>query len=120
VSFYIDIGIHLELRIPRDGAFHAGEVWNAALAREFIKRHAFFDDGLIASEVDRYLGQPAQAICYKLGERAWLDIREEVRRRQPDGFDLETFRSRAIGLGPMGLDQLKRELTTQPEGALPG
>lgn len=116
----VDIGMHLEMRIPHDETFHPGEVWNAALGREFMKQHGFFDDGFIASEVDRYLGRPAQAICYKLGERVWLDSREQVRRRQGVGFDLKAFHSRALGLGPMGLAQLQRELTTEQAGASAG
>jgi uncharacterized protein (DUF885 family) len=113
----VDIGMHLEMHIPQDESCHPGEVWNAQLGTEFMKRHSFFDDGFVASEIDRYLGRPAQAICYKLGERVWLDVRDEVRRQQHAGFDLKAFHSRALGLGPMGLAQLQRELTTAQDEA---
>jgi uncharacterized protein (DUF885 family) len=113
----VDIGMHLEMRIPQEESFHPGEVWNGQLGREFMKQHSFFDVGFIASEIDRYLGRPAQAICYKLGERVWLDSRDEVRRQQGTDFDLKAFHSRALGLGPMGLAQLQRELTSLQDHA---
>ena len=50
------------------------------------------------------------AICYKVGERAWLAIREQARQRLGEGFDLKAFHSRALSLGPMGLAQLEREM----------
>jgi uncharacterized protein (DUF885 family) len=64
----------------------------------------------IASEIDRYLGLPGQAISYKVGEREWLAAREDARRAAGDAFDLKTFHARALDLGPMGLAQLRREL----------
>jgi uncharacterized protein (DUF885 family) len=63
----------------------------------------------VQSEVDRYLGWPGQAISYKVGERAWLAVREEARRRRGEAFDLKEFHAQALGLGPLGLDQLVAE-----------
>ena len=37
---------------------------------------------------DRYLGWPAQAISYKLGERVWLQLRDEARARHGAAFDI--------------------------------
>jgi len=53
------------------------------------------------SEVDRYLGLPAQAISYKVGERAWLDSREAAKKRLGDRFDLKAFHAHALVLGPL-------------------
>lgn len=75
-----------------------------------------FPADFMASELVRYLGWPAQAISYKVGERVWLGVREELRTRP--GFDLKAFHRRALDLGPMGLDQLRRELLS-PAGAGP-
>lgn len=66
----------------------------------------------VASEVDRYLGMPGQAISYKVGERVWLDGREAARRRAGAGFDLKSFHARARDLGPMGQAALARRLET--------
>ncbi len=44
-----------------------------------------------------------------MGERAWLDAREAARRCDGASFDLAAFHARAYELGPMGLDQMRRE-----------
>jgi uncharacterized protein (DUF885 family) len=62
------------------------------------------------SEVDRYLGNPAQAISYKVGERAWLAAREEAKQRLGTGFSLKAFHAQALALGPMGLDTFTSEM----------
>src|ERR1035437_1079392 len=111
----VDIGLHLELAIPADAPFHPGERWDFDLAREFIGDHVARGDPFVTSEVQRYLGMPGQAISYKVGEREWLDIRAEVRARQGAAFDLKSFHTHALGLGPMGLAQLRDELTQRAE-----
>ena len=70
----VDIGMHLELEIPRDNpfGFHPGERWTGELGLEFMRQHARMDDANIVFEVNRYLGWPAQAPSYKVGERIWL------------------------------------------------
>ncbi|WP_443613014.1 DUF885 family protein [Actinomadura madurae] len=78
---------------------------------EFLRARKGPDpDAAVAFEIDRYLGRPGQAIAYKLGERVWLEAREEARRRAGAGFDLKEFHRRALDLGPMGLDRLRAEL----------
>jgi uncharacterized protein (DUF885 family) len=42
----------------------------------------------------------------------WLRGRDDARRRHGASFDLKRFHSRALELGPMGLDQLEQELAT--------
>ncbi len=106
----VDIGLHLEREIPGDAAFHPGERWTPALALEFMTPRSPFDAAFAASEVDRYLGMPGQAISYKVGERYWLAAREAARGAEGAAFDLKAWHARALDLGPMGLDQLRREL----------
>ena len=111
VRVIIDIGMHLELPIPSGSDFHPGEVWSPELGLEFILQRSHFPQDFVASEVDRYLGMPAQAISYKVGEREWLSAREESKRRMGADFDLKDFHNRALSIGPMGLAQMRRELT---------
>jgi len=66
----------------------------------------------MASEVDRYLGWPGQAISYKVGERVWLRARDDARRRLGDRFELKAFHRHALDLGNMGLAQLEREIAS--------
>jgi uncharacterized protein (DUF885 family) len=111
VRVVVDIGLHLELQIPTHDRYHPGERWTPELALPFVVERSHFDEEFMKSEVDRYLGWPGQAISYKVGERVWLEGRDEVRKRAGKKFDLKSFHSRALELGPMGLDQLRRELS---------
>ncbi|WP_399552563.1 DUF885 domain-containing protein [Streptomyces sp. YIM 98790] len=109
----VDIGMHLELRIPAGEEFHPGEVWTPELARDFLDRHCGIDDAHTASEIVRYLGAPGQAISYKLGERAWLAGREAAGRAaaaRGERFDLKSWHMAALSLGSLGLDDLADEL----------
>ena len=50
---------------------------------------------------------PGQAISYKVGERVILELRDELRAREGEGFDLKEFHSRVLGSGPVGLEHLR-------------
>jgi uncharacterized protein (DUF885 family) len=110
VRVIVDIGLHLELVIPSDERYHPGERWTPELALPFVIERSCFPADFMASEVDRYLGLPGQALSYKVGERVWLDSRDAAKARKGAGFDLKSFHRFALDLGGMGLDQLSREL----------
>ena len=110
VRVVVDIGMHLELAIPARERYHPGETWTPELALPFVIERSKFPADFMASEVDRYLGLPGQAISYKVGERVWLGARDAARTRAGAGFDLKEFHRAALDLGPMGLAQLDREL----------
>lgn len=105
----VDIGLHLELPIPR-GEQNAGQRWSWELAVPFADRYSPIRGEFTRSEVQRYLGMPAQAISYKVGERLWLHLRAEAKRRDGASFDLKSFHTRALRLGSLGLDQMRREV----------
>jgi uncharacterized protein (DUF885 family) len=58
------------------------------------------------SEVIRYLGWPGQAISYKLGERAILDLRS--RKVDGEGMSLRDFHRKVLNVGSVGLDLLEQ------------
>ena len=118
----LDIGLHLGLPIPADvdpellvglQGDPRGAVWDRELARRFLQARALQPESFAASEVDRYLGVPGQAISYKVGERVWLAAREEARTAAGSGFDLKAWHMRALALGHVGLDVLRTELAHQ-------
>jgi uncharacterized protein (DUF885 family) len=109
----VDIGMHLELEIPKDNpfGFHPGETWTPALGLDFMRDHCLMEDEYIQYEVLRYLGWPGQAPSYKVGERIWLECREDVRRAQGDAFDLKAFHRAALDLGSLGLDPFRTAIS---------
>ena len=106
----VDIGMHLGLRIPESESFHPGEVWDHDLGVEFGILSAGQEPDFLRSEVVRYLGWPAQAISYKVGEREWLRAREAARSRFGKDFDLQRFHTAALDLGPLPLSMLEGEV----------
>ncbi len=108
----VDIGMHLEKEIPRDNpfGFRPGETWTPDLGLEFMRQHCRMEDAFIRFEVNRYLGWPGQAPSYKVGERIWLQAREDARARLGDAFDLKSFHRSALDLGSLGLDPLQAAL----------
>jgi uncharacterized protein (DUF885 family) len=122
VRVVVDIGMHLELNIATDDRFHPGEQWTPELGQEFLFERSCFPRDFMASELDRYLGWPSQATCYKLGERVWLGARDDVKHRLGTTFDQKAFHAYALGLGPIGLDQLANEVAAfaeQGQGSSP-
>ena len=100
----VDIGVHCGLAAPEEVG---GGVWDAQKAWAFLRAHTRVSDPVLRFELDRYLGWPGQAISYKVGERAWLDLRDQARARAGAGFDLRDFHRRALDLGSVGLDVLR-------------
>lgn len=103
----VDIGWHCGLEIPTDQAFHPGESWSFDLVVELLQSEAYVPSALAESEAVRYAGWPGQAISYKVGERAILDLRAE--RASRSDFDLKQFHADVLSVGSIGLD-LMREL----------
>lgn len=108
----VDIGMHLEYEIPRDNpfGFHPGERWTPGLGWEFLRAHCRIPDENLRFELNRYLGWIGQAPAYKLGERLWLQARDDAKRRKGADFDLKAFHRDALNLGSVGLDVLKRAI----------
>ncbi|WP_117213029.1 DUF885 domain-containing protein [Allorhizocola rhizosphaerae] len=106
----VDIGMHLELEIPRDNpfGFHPGERWTPELGWEFMRGHCRVEDENLRFELNRYLGWPGQAPSYKVGERIWLQARDDAKARKGSAFELKQFHADALNLGALGLDPFRK------------
>lgn len=109
-----DIGVHCEMPIPNEWAeqlgVEPGTIWTSELGYEFLKLNLDESEGHLRFEFLRYLGWPGQAPSYKIGERLWLELRDQAVRR---GDDMRAFHTRALLLGSVGLDTLRRALTDE-------
>ena len=103
----VDLGVHCGLTAPPEVG---GGIWDADRAWAFLRRHTRLPDPNLRFELDRYLGWPGQAISYKVGERVWLDLREQTRARLGAAFSLRDFHRRALDVGSVGLDVLRAAL----------
>ena len=100
-----DIGVHLELEVPE--RWGSG-TWTPEKGYAFLKENLAISEGQLNFEFVRYLGWPGQAPSYKVGQRLWEQIRAELESRP--GFDLKAFHTKALNVGGVGLDTLKRSL----------
>lgn len=103
----VDIGLHCGFEAPAEVG---GGRWNADTMWQFMRAHTLEDEAFLRFEHLRYLGWPGQAPSYKVGERLWLALREEVRAREGDAFDLKAFHRRALDVGSVPLDVLRTAL----------
>ena len=106
----IDIGVHCGFEAPAEVG---GGDWTYDKAWQFLSTHANMAQAFLRFELDRYLGWPGQAPSYKIGERLWLQLRDEVKAREGDAFDIKSFHRRALDIGGVGLDTL-REAVLSP------
>jgi uncharacterized protein (DUF885 family) len=100
----IDIGVHCGFDAPEEVG---GGEWTYDKAWTYLTRYGFMDEKILRFELNRYLGWPGQAPSYKVGERLWLQLRDEVKEREGDAFDLKAFHRRALDIGGVGLDTLR-------------
>ncbi len=107
VRVVLDIGVHCGLEAP---AAAGGGDWTHDKAWSYLTHNVPEPEATLRFELDRYLGHPGQAPSYKVGERTWLELREQARSREGDAFDLTAWHRRALDLGSVGLDTLRRAL----------
>ncbi|RNI22133.1 DUF885 domain-containing protein [Flexivirga caeni] len=100
----LDIGVHCGFEAPAEVG---GGAWTYDKAWEFLGAHCDMAEGFLRFELDRYLGWPGQAPSYKVGERIWLQLRDDARERAGADFDLKSFHRRALDIGSVGLDTLR-------------
>lgn len=93
------------IRLVVDTGLHAKR-WTREQAFDFFHAHSGIDDIEIASEVDRYMIWPAQALGYKIGQLTISRLREKAKRALGDRFDIRSFHDEVVGAGALPMDVL--------------
>ena len=110
----LDIGVHLRKEVPERWG---GGIWDAPKAWDFLKANANMAEEFLAFELDRYLGWPAQAPSYKVGQRLWEQTRDDAEheaRQRGEDFDVKEFHRSALDVGSVGLSVLRSALLPRP------
>jgi uncharacterized protein (DUF885 family) len=92
-------------RLVVDTGIHAMG-WTRVQAEAFMREHTALTEINITNEVDRYIGWPAQALAYKVGQLEIFKLRDEAQQQLGDRFDLKAFHAVVLGAGAVTLPVL--------------
>jgi uncharacterized protein (DUF885 family) len=81
--------------------------WTRQQAIDFFKANAAKTELDIINEIDRYIGNPGQALAYKIGELKIKQLRGEATAQLGDKFDIRAFHDVVLGSGAIPLDVLE-------------
>ncbi len=98
-----------DIRLVVDTGVHAKH-WSRDQMVDYFHRYTAMDEPNIQTEVDRYIGWPAQALAYKLGQLEILRLREEARQKLGEKFDLPAFHDEVLDSGPLPLNVLRSQV----------
>jgi uncharacterized protein (DUF885 family) len=80
--------------------------WSRAQAIDYLAANSPQARNNIVNEVDRYIGWPAQALAYKIGQREIFRYRGAAERTLGDDFDIKGFHDAVLGHGALPLPAL--------------
>ena len=84
--------------------------WTRDQAIDFFKANAAKTEHDIVNEIDRYIGNPGQALAYKIGQLQILELRRAAETRLGDRFDIRAFHDALLGAGAVPLDVLESRM----------
>jgi uncharacterized protein (DUF885 family) len=96
-------------RLVVDTGLHA-KGWSREQARSYLLAHTALSEHEVATEVDRYISWPGQALSYKLGELKIRALRARAEQRLGAAFDLRAFHDAVLALGSVPLGVLEAQL----------
>ena len=96
-------------RLVIDTGMHAMG-WTREQAVAFLRENTALSESFLNYEVDRYIGWPAQALGYKLGEMRIRQLRARAEKELGSKFDLRAFHDAVLLPGPMPLDLLEQQI----------
>ena len=99
------------LRLVTDtGLHHYGWTRDQAIAAMSKAKGGWITDEVVASEVDRYIAIPGQALAYKVGELKIKELRARAEGKLGSRFDIREFHDVVLRNGSLPLTILEREV----------
>jgi prolyl oligopeptidase len=84
--------------------------WTRQQAIDFFMDNAAKTELDIVNEIDRYIGNPGQALAYKIGQLKISELRSEAEQALGDEFDIRAFHDELLGAGALPLDVLEARM----------
>jgi uncharacterized protein (DUF885 family) len=89
-------------RLVVDTGIHAHD-WTRQQAFDYMLAHTALSRHEIATEVDRYISWPGQALSYMIGKIRIVELRREAEAALGPDFDLRAFHDSVLELGSVPL-----------------
>ncbi|HEX7341942.1 MAG TPA: DUF885 domain-containing protein [Rhodanobacteraceae bacterium] len=123
---YLNYQMWRAVRLVVDTGIHAYG-WTRPQAVAYMQDNTALADQNIATEVDRYIVWPGQALSYMIGEQAILHLRAKAQKELGNKYSLKDFDDVVIGQGSLPMAILKhvvnrwitRTLAGKPADQLP-
>ena len=96
-------------RLVVDTGLHARR-WSRQQARDYLLAHTALSEHEVATEIDRYIGWPGQALSYKIGELHIRMLRARAEQALGPAFDLRAFHDAVLALGSVPLGLLEEQV----------
>jgi uncharacterized protein (DUF885 family) len=103
----LDMEMWRACRLVVDTGLHT-RGWTRNEAITYMTAHMALPLPTIESEVDRYVGMPAQALAYQIGMLKIRELRAQAQARLGECFDVRAFHDHLLAAGPVTLPVLER------------
>ena len=96
-------------RLVVDTGLHALG-WSRGRALAYHVAHVPLPEGFLASEIDRYIVMPGQALSYLIGKRELVRMRDDAGRHLGSRFELPEFHAAVLDGGSLPMPVLEEKL----------
>jgi uncharacterized protein (DUF885 family) len=106
---YLESELFRAVRLVVDTGIHHKR-WSREKAIAYMREHIGQPIESITTEVERYIVFPGQACAYKMGELKIVELRERVKSKLGDYFDIRDFHNVILQKGSMPLEILEKRV----------
>lgn len=98
-------------RLVLDVGLHT-KGWTREQAIQYLKERTPSSDQVIVSSVERYMGNPGQALGYKIGQLVIFKLRKKAEEELKDKFDVAKFHEQVLSIGSVPLKVLENRINS--------